>query len=472
MGADGDHARDDSVAPTRSRLIEELFEDVERCIAEGDLNRALDRMWALGDEVPPVLRKEITLASQSLSDHRSKVVGGTLSYDAEQATRNRLASRLYDLATDLRSHALGLHSSVVVEPLRESQGGENPRAEVRDQSATRVDQHSTGDGPTDVVVVEETPESGDPRLTQEALAFRCENLYWSVAEREILKGISLWGGLGEVVAIVGRNGSGKSSLLRVLSLDRRPSSGVLDYPAARARGLGDSGLRDGIAHLHQQPPRFSGTIGRLLSMYSSLRWEPAPEALAELDTLVERMGLTQHWEDQWSALSGGYRTRFELVRLLLGKPHILLLDEPLAALDPPSQARYIETVRDLARSPRGPAVVITSQHVAEVEAIADMVLVLEAGEVKYWGRPEDIAEVVGRRVFEYSGALDPRALEKVLEPLGSFIVRPRGSAIRLLSHDHVDSRTLLRILVDAGTVQHFSDLSGSALLLLDEAAES
>jgi ABC-type multidrug transport system ATPase subunit len=276
--------------------------------------------------------------------------------------------------------------------------------------------------------------------------------------------VDLWP--GEIAAVVGRNGSGKTTLLDVLALRLAPTSGSVDLPSLRrpTDRMGD--LRDHIGHLPQTPGRLSGRVGDLLEGYAMLRHPSTATVDDELAYLVERFELAEYADHRWGELSGGYRTRFHLVCLLLGQPALMVLDEPLAALDPASQVRYLETLRDLARSPRRPAIVISSQHVPEAEAMADTVIVLADGGARVVRRADRSAGPM--HVVDYRGSLGPQELEAVLRPLGRVRVRPDGVNTRLRFGPEVDPRAVGRVLFEAGSVQYLLDLSGSARLLIEE----
>jgi ABC-2 type transport system ATP-binding protein len=107
-----------------------------------------------------------------------------------------------------------------------------------------------------------------------------------------------------------------------------------------------------------------------------------------VDFMLERFGLAKFSDLTWNQISSGYRTRFEIARVVLQRPRLLILDEPLANLDINAQQTLLQDLRFLAQSNRHPmGVVITSQQLYEIEKISDRVLFIKNGEGKYNDAP-------------------------------------------------------------------------------------
>ena len=190
-------------------------------------------------------------------------------------------------------------------------------------------------------------------------------------ERGVLHDVSLDVQPGEFVAIVGRSGCGKSTLLRLLAGLEAPSTGEVrlgDAPSAAAR--------DDVRIMFQE--------ARLLPWRTVLQnvqlGLSMPDAAARACEALAHVGLAERANDWPAVLSGGQRQRVALARALVHRPRLLLLDEPLGALDALTRIemqRLIETVwRDL----RFTAVLVT-HDVAEAVALADRVLLVEDGRI-------------------------------------------------------------------------------------------
>ncbi|MGH3049767.1 MAG: ABC transporter ATP-binding protein, partial [Gaiellaceae bacterium] len=179
---------------------------------------------------------------------------------------------------------------------------------------------------------------------------------------------------GEVVALVGPNGAGKSTLLAILAGSLAPSAG-------RVEGDARTGW------VPQRPAHYGRLTAREnLELFARLEGVAEPAQAAA--RLLERFSLPP---DQPSGeLSVGNRQRLNVALGLLGDPHVLLLDEPTASLDPGQRRRVwdvVNTLRD-----EGGGVCFATQNVEEVGQHADRVLVLQAGRVVYEGEPAGYAE--------------------------------------------------------------------------------
>ena len=459
----------EALVTSRAAHIEQLFEQASAAIASDELRRSIDRLHAIVDEISPRDANGVVLLESRLTNFEKRVHQGLIEAGDQTVERNELARSLLAEADSLRKAALVADAAAL----------ERARAEQRAEIPSETTPASGGADPSVVSPSTSRPRTSPERATPASGALvegevvvRGEGLTLRLGGVAVVDDISVEVAAGQILAVVGRNGAGKSSLLRLLALDASATAGRVEFPFAARQGLRLAETRDRLGYLEQRAPTFTGRVDQLLELTLMLREAPTAETDAELTAMASRFGLADRLDRDWSELSGGYRTRFELARLLLCRPALLLLDEPLAALDPPSQIRYLETLRDLARSPRRPGVVITSQHVAEVQALADTLLVIDGGRVRYLGPPDELESTIGRRVFEYRGALDRLGVEQTVAGLGRFTVTPTGVTTRLVTEDVVSGQDVVRALADGGPVELFRDLSGSALVLLDEGAES
>lgn len=241
-----------------------------------------------------------------------------------------------------------------------------------------------------------------------AIALLARQLRAALGGIEILHGIDLEFAAGRWTSVVGPNGAGKSTLLKVLG-GLLPSSGDLRlfgralpaWPAReRARllswlaqsGTAEAGADDLLV-------RDVAMLGRLPHQ----RWLAAPSQ-ADLAAVERALRTTQAWD--WrdrplGQLSGGERQRVLLARALAVEADLLLMDEPLANLDPPHQADWLQTVRALVAGGR---TVVSVLHELSAALAADSVLVMAGGRVLHHGASDDAAthraleEVFERRI--------------------------------------------------------------------------
>jgi len=188
--------------------------------------------------------------------------------------------------------------------------------------------------------------------------------------REVLKAIDLDIPAGQFVAIVGRSGGGKTTLLRLAAGLDAPTSGELTIS-----GMPLAGLHGGVRLLFQDARLlpWQTVIGNV-GIARTPKWrEAAREALADVG-LADR-------ENDWPAiLSGGQRQRVALARALVSKPGVLLLDEPYGALDALTRVEMHQLTERIWQEHRFTTILIT-HDVAEAVALADRVLVLRDGQI-------------------------------------------------------------------------------------------
>lgn len=185
---------------------------------------------------------------------------------------------------------------------------------------------------------------------------------------------------GEILGLVGENGNGKTTLLRVLCGELFASTGKINYNFPNED---EFDLRTQLVYIPQRTDSWYGSMFENLQFTaSSYGYKPEEnELLVEL--IIARLGLRKFRRHSWKSLSSGYKMRFELARMLLRKPKILLIDEPLANLDILAQQTVLEDFKAIAKSPFRPiGIVLSSQQLYEVEKTSDQVIFLKHGKQK------------------------------------------------------------------------------------------
>lgn len=184
---------------------------------------------------------------------------------------------------------------------------------------------------------------------------------------------------GEMMGLVGENGNGKTTLLRMLARELSPGGGDIRYFLPGSNNTYD--LRSRLAYIPQRTPKWYGSLMDNLKFTLACYGVKAAANESEVLMMVARMGLWQYRHLQWSELSSGYKMRFELARTFLRRPDLLLLDEPLANLDMQAQQTILEDLKSLCTSLSNPmGVVLSSQQLYEVEKVSDRVLFLRNGQ--------------------------------------------------------------------------------------------
>lgn len=257
-----------------------------------------------------------------------------------------------------------------------------------------------------------------------------------------LDGLSLSAGPGEVLGLLGPNGSGKTTTVKVISTLLRPDAGVVTVnghdaatsPDAVRRSIGLSGQYaavdeklTGYENLHM--------VGRL---YGLSRRDAATRA----GELLEHFRLEAVAGKRAGQYSGGMRRRLDLAGALVARPPVVVLDEPTTGLDPRGRMDTWSAVRSL--SAEGTCVLLTTQYLEEADQLADNIAVLDAGRVIAEGTAQELKDRAGSaridlvpaastdgeraaRVLEHaSGNLEPAVLEAGGNRVG--VPAPRGEA--------------------------------------------
>jgi ABC-2 type transport system ATP-binding protein len=282
-----------------------------------------------------------------------------------------------------------------------------------------------------------------------------------------LRGVSFDAQLGRIRGVVGRNGNGKTTLFRLVIGELKPSSGALTFPALSPSRRG---ARQQIAYVPQELPRWYGSLRTNLHYAAAIHGVRGTQNTREVEYIVERLGLADDLGKAWRELSGGMKVRFALARALVWKPKLLVLDEPLANLDFIAQQVFLKDLRNLANSLRYPvSVLISSQHLHEIEEVSDDILYLKQGQVLYSGPVGQIGARRKTNAFELGGAVDLARLQRVLAGSGFKRLYHSGVSFVVTTPTSVAAPQLLRLLLDAGVqLDYFRDISHSIKGLFEE----
>jgi lipopolysaccharide export system ATP-binding protein len=244
------------------------------------------------------------------------------------------------------------------------------------------------------------PESGVPRLVADNRGLVAHNLGKSFKKRPVVRGVNVALQRGEVVGLLGPNGAGKTTCFYMMT-------GLIkaDYGSIALDGVDITALpmyrraRLGIGYLPQEPSLFRGlnvenNIRAVLEVVEADR----EQRETMLDDLLAEFSITHLRNTPAVALSGGERRRVEIARALASQPHFILLDEPLAGIDPIA----VGDIRDLVLhlKDRGIGVLITDHNVRETLDVVDRAYIIHEGRVLMEGTPAQIvAHEDVRRVY-------------------------------------------------------------------------
>ncbi len=225
-----------------------------------------------------------------------------------------------------------------------------------------------------------------------------EDLRKRYGKVQALDGLTLSAPAGGVLAVLGPNGAGKTTFVRTMATLTRPDGGTLRVAGVDAR-RDPKRVRALIGLAGQSAAVEEAMTGREnLEIVARLFGQSAPDARRHATETLERLGLTEAADRLVRGWSGGMRRRLDLGASLVGRPQILLLDEPTTGLDPASRIALWEAVRDLVDA--GTDVVLTTQYLEEADHLADRIVIIDHGRVIAAGTPSELKSRAGRDVIE------------------------------------------------------------------------
>ncbi|MBM7459682.1 ABC transporter ATP-binding protein [Rhodococcus coprophilus] len=250
-----------------------------------------------------------------------------------------------------------------------------------------------------------------------------EGLTRRYGKRTVVDGVDLHVPDGTVHALLGPNGSGKTTTVRMLATLLRPTAG-------HARILGHDTVSDAhlvrsriglVGQFHAVDPRLTGAEN--LMMFARLNGFRARDARRHALDLLERFDLADAADQAVREYSGGMRRRLDVLAGTVVRPAVLFLDEPSTGLDPHSRNEIYRHVLDYVA--QGTAVLLTTQYLDEAERLADTITILDGGRTVATGTPSEIASAVGTGL---DVAIAPEDRDRVVSVLARFGAKQVGSA--------------------------------------------
>lgn len=213
-----------------------------------------------------------------------------------------------------------------------------------------------------------------------------QNVQKSFGDAKVLNGISLTVNDGEIVSILGPSGSGKTTLLNLILGITGLTGGKLLY---NGKDLSNTPMEQrGFNIVFQDYALFPNLNARQNITYG-LRNKPGISTEAEVDDLIALLGLEEQLDKRIDQLSGGQKQRVALARTLVMKPKILLLDEPLSALDGVIKESIKARIKEIARK-FGLTTIIVTHDPEEALTLSDRVLILDGGRISQYAAPSEI----------------------------------------------------------------------------------
>ncbi len=234
-------------------------------------------------------------------------------------------------------------------------------------------------------------------LVEHASMVRVHGLEKSFRKLHVLRGVDFEVAPGSIFALLGSNGAGKTTVVKILSTLLRADAGSasidgFDVATQAAK------VRENISLTGQFAAVDDALSGREnLLLVARLRHLDGPGAVA--DELLARFSLTEAGTRRVSTYSGGMRRRLDIAMSLIGSPRLIVLDEPTTGLDPEARLEVWRTVRQLADD--GTTVLLTTQYLDEAEHLADRIAILHEGRIIVNGTLAELKQLLPPATVEY-----------------------------------------------------------------------
>jgi ABC-2 type transport system ATP-binding protein len=240
---------------------------------------------------------------------------------------------------------------------------------------------------------------GIPAATHQAPgpAIHVQGLEKSYKELRVLRGVDFDVARGSIFALLGSNGAGKTTVVRILSTLLKADAGTARVNGYEV-GAQAADVRESISLTGQFAAVDEILSGREnLVLIARLRHLQDPGAIA--DGLLRRFSLTEAGARRVATYSGGMRRRLDIAMSLIGNPPVIFLDEPTAGLDPEARLEVWQAVRELAEG--GTTVLLTTQYLEEAEQLADRIAILHRGRIIVDGTLAELKRLLPPAKVEY-----------------------------------------------------------------------
>ena len=194
---------------------------------------------------------------------------------------------------------------------------------------------------------------------------------------------------GEMLAVVGPNGAGKSTLLLALAHLLRPARGDIRFDGRSLKTLNDLEYRRKISFVFQAPLLMDMTVEQNVALGLKFRGVSQAETRERVGRWIQALGIESLSKRRASQLSGGEAQRVSLARAFVLEPELLLLDEPFAALDPPTRAKLLEDLSSILKAGHKTAVFVT-HNLNEATKLSQRIAVMVGGALRQVGTAREI----------------------------------------------------------------------------------
>lgn len=253
-----------------------------------------------------------------------------------------------------------------------------------------------------------------------------QGLWKRFGGRQVVSDFSLALGPGEILGLLGPNGSGKTTSIRMLLGILRPDQGHVRFGTSEPAATDASR----IGYLPEERGLYqSQQVAPTLHYLGSLRGMSAEEARVKTAVVLERLGMAEHATKRVRELSRGMGQLVQLAAALLHGPELIVLDEPFAGLDPVNVRLMKDVVAE--RRSEGAAIMFSTHRMPDVEELCDRIIMIDHGDRVLEGCVDEVRERYATGALFIDGSHPPEGLESIrtIEPLGDgYLIQPADGA--------------------------------------------
>lgn len=275
----------------------------------------------------------------------------------------------------------------------------------------------------------------------------------------------------QIIGLVGENGNGKTTLLRLLYGELQPDSGSISYHIKNIPPHNTFyDIKTRLAFIPQRSNPWYGSLMDNLQFAATHYGFKGKENFLWTEIICARMGLRAFRDFTWNRISSGYKMRFELARTLIKRPEILLLDEPLANLDVLAQQVILEDLKFLAQSQTSPlGIILSSQQLYEVEKVSNEVIFLKNGQPRYQKiQSVAIEQKAEPLVIELETSADRESLQRSFSTIGLKNISFNGGVYIIYFSESVTASEVIRHIGETALpVKYFRDITSSSRRFFD-----
>ncbi|KGG12945.1 MULTISPECIES: daunorubicin resistance protein DrrA family ABC transporter ATP-binding protein [Prochlorococcus] len=284
-----------------------------------------------------------------------------------------------------------------------------------------------------------------------------QDLYKSYGPVRALQNLNLEISEGSLFGLLGPNGSGKTTTLKILSTLLAPDSGrvLIDGIDVLANS---KDVRQKIGYVAQEVAIDKILSGReLLQLHGDLYHLPRSNRDSRIEDLIQQLEMNEWIDRRSGSYSGGMKRRLDLAAGLMHQPKLLILDEPTVGLDIESRSTIWSLLREL--STNGTTVLLSSHYLEEVDALADQMAIIDSGELIAKGSPKELKEKLGGqrvtlKVREFSDLAEAEKIRSLVVQIAGVsqvvINRAQGFSLNFVVDDQQVLQALRSKLIEAG----------------------